>query len=47
VFFTLEPQNGITYTASTGKIEGNMLRLTPQQARQFTITIKAQKIAKL
>ncbi len=47
VFFTLEPHEEIEYTASAGRIEGNLLRLTPRQARQFTITIKSQKTAKL
>ena len=47
VFFTIQAQDGMEYVPSAGAFEGSTLRLTPGQARHFTILMKSQKTEKL
>lgn len=37
--FSFDPSDGVRYTSSAGKITGNILHLTAEEAKQFTITM--------
>lgn len=39
IWFVTEPNDGVVYESSCGKWENDRLRLTPAEARQFTITM--------
>ncbi|MFD1140033.1 plastocyanin/azurin family copper-binding protein [Larkinella insperata] len=39
IWFVTEPNDGVTYQSSGGQWEGGRLKLSPAEARQFTITM--------
>jgi uncharacterized cupredoxin-like copper-binding protein len=39
VFFVAEPEAGATFSSSVGRFSGGVLQLSPQEARDFTITM--------
>lgn len=40
VLFVMERGTGVTWSASAGSVEGDVLKLTPEQAKSFTVTLK-------
>ena len=43
IWFSFIPEDGVLYEVSAGKWEGGRLKLTPKQAREFTITMTKKK----
>ncbi len=44
IWFDFKPGDGVNYTSSTGEWVNGKLKLLPDQARQFTITMKQKKL---
>lgn len=47
VYFVTTIKDGVSYQTSTGKFKDGVLKLSPAKAKQFTITMLANKNAKL
>ena len=47
IWFTFNETDGVQYSSSVGTIAGNKLKLSPQEAKQFTITMTKAEGVKL
>jgi len=47
IWFAFDSSDGVRYTSSTGKLSGNTLQFTSQEAKQFTITMTKAEGVKL
>ena len=47
IYFVTKPGDGVTYRSSAGKFTQSVLRISPDKAKHFTVTMTAQKGALL